>query len=61
MNDPVYQTTQQERWRRTESALAGKVICARCGATLETYSDRCSAMLDDPCPGFMAIEEATRG
>ena len=54
-------TTQQDRWRRTEAALAGKVICTRCGATLETYSDQCSAALDDTCPGFIAIEEAAHG
>lgn len=34
------------------------VICGRCGATLDTYADKCSADLDDACPGFMTIEEA---
>lgn len=37
------------------------VICDRCGATLETYGERCSAALDDPCPGFLAIERIRRG
>jgi len=37
--------------------LSGKVICDRCGATLETYSD-CPADLSDPCPGFVTIENA---
>jgi hypothetical protein len=46
---------------RVETGL-GKagVICGRCGATLETYNDQCTAALDDPCPGFLAIEEASR-
>jgi hypothetical protein len=34
------------------------VICHRCGATLETYSETCSAPLNKTCPGFNAIEEA---
>lgn len=33
-------------------------ICARCGATLRTYHDKCAASLDDRCPGFEAIEAA---
>jgi hypothetical protein len=37
-------------------ALKGTVICARCGATIETYADTCSAELDDACPGFVRIE-----
>jgi hypothetical protein len=36
--------------------LAGKIICARCGATYVTYSDKCSADLDDRCPGFEAVD-----
>jgi hypothetical protein len=31
-------------------------ICHRCGATLATYADKCSADLSDACPGFLAIE-----
>lgn len=34
------------------------VICARCGATLDTLADKCSADLDDACPGFLAIDAA---
>jgi len=37
------------------AALGDEVICP-CGATLETYADRCSAGLADPCPGFLVIE-----
>jgi hypothetical protein len=33
-------------------------ICHRCGATVDTYADACTASLDDACPGFIAIEEA---
>lgn len=35
-----------------------KEICERCGATLETFADTCSADLDDACPGFLAIDAA---
>lgn len=34
------------------------VICSRCGATLDTYADVCSADLDDACPGFTKIDDA---
>jgi ribosomal protein L40E len=40
-----------------EAALGNKVICNRCGATLETYGDKCSADLAEACEGFRAIEE----
>jgi ribosomal protein L40E len=39
-----------------ERKLAGKVICARCGATIKTYADKCSADLDERCPGFEAVD-----
>lgn len=32
-------------------------ICDRCGASISSYSDKCSAPLDDPCEGFLAIED----
>jgi hypothetical protein len=32
--------------------------CPKCGATSITMADVCSADLADPCPGFMAIENA---
>lgn len=38
--------------------LGGKVICDRCGATLDTFADACSADLCDICPGFTAIDQA---
>ncbi|MCP3735644.1 hypothetical protein M9979_12245 [Sphingomonas sp. RP10(2022)] len=41
-----------------EAILGDSVICERCGATMVTYADVCSAALDDPCPGFQAIENA---
>lgn len=48
--------------QRIEAELGdGRVICERCGATLDTYSDACTAALDDPCPGFQAIETAATG
>lgn len=41
-----------------ELVLGDSVICDRCDATLPTYADKCSAALDDACPGFQAIENA---
>lgn len=41
-----------------EERLGGDVICDRCGATLDTFAEACTAGLDDPCPGFMAVDAA---
>lgn len=41
-----------------EMVLGDRVICHRCNATLATYADACTAALDDPCPGFLTIEDA---
>lgn len=41
-----------------ERKLGSTVICSRCGATLETYADVCSADLPDLCPGFVTVQEA---
>lgn len=49
-----------DRIEKVEAALGdGRVICDRCGATLETYADKCTADLDARCPGFEAIERAS--
>jgi len=40
-----------------EAELKQSVICARCGATLQTFADKCTAVLADICPGFERIEE----
>jgi ribosomal protein L40E len=39
-----------------ENAIHQEVICDRCGATLETYADVCTAQLNERCPGFVLIE-----
>jgi hypothetical protein len=39
-----------------ERSLATLVICADCHATLKTLADACTADLDLPCPGYLAIE-----
>jgi len=31
-------------------------ICDRCGATVSTYGDRCSAPLDEACEGFQTYD-----
>jgi hypothetical protein len=41
-----------------ERTLGNSVICHRCDATLGSYSEDCTADLQDPCPGFLAIEQA---
>ena len=41
------------------SVLPG-VICERCGAKLTTMNNVCTTDLLDPCPGFLAIDEAKR-
>lgn len=51
------QRLQDER-AFVEKACLDHVICTRCGATLATYSDKCSADLSDTCPGFQTIEFA---
>lgn len=52
---PAWKLREQAHIERTIGAAE---ICARCHATLATYHDACSAMLDDPCPGFETIERA---
>jgi len=44
---------------RVEVMLGGRVICDRCNATLFTYADVCPAALNDLCPGYRAIEDAS--
>jgi ribosomal protein L40E len=39
-----------------EASLAGLVICKQCGATLDTYADKCHAPLEAPCEGFLRVE-----
>jgi len=43
-----------------EQTLGDSVICKRCGATLSTYADACSASLSYPCPGFLEIERVKK-
>ncbi len=39
----------------------GRVICAACGATLDTFAAGCTADLDVACEGFRRIEAARGG
>ncbi len=41
-----------------ERALGDSVICPSCKATLATFADACTAGLQEPCCGFIAIEQA---
>lgn len=36
--------------------IGSGVICPRCGASYATYSEKCSADLDERCPGFNAVD-----
>lgn len=52
-------TKRQRINARVEEALKG-VICDRCRATLDSFSEACTADLTDECPGFVAIDKAKR-
>lgn len=53
---------RSERLQNEHRFIVGKFgaasICDRCGATLDTFADACTADLDDACPGFLAIDNA---
>lgn len=52
---------QRERvWEIVEQQLGGRTICGRCHCTLVTFADKCTADLDQRCPGFEAIENVRR-
>lgn len=40
----------------TASELGEEVICDRCGTTTQQMAEKCTAALDDPCPGFMRYD-----
>ena len=43
-------------WFVSGRLLATK--CTRCGCDIVEMAEKCSAALDDPCPGFQAVEGA---
>ncbi len=48
-------------FKTLKAALGDGEICGRCGATLDTYAEVCTAAdLTDDCPGFVAIEAAMK-
>jgi hypothetical protein len=50
------------RQKQLEDALGGgRIICDRCGATLATYADVCSAEIGNPCPRLLAMDKAEFG
>jgi len=59
----VFDTVNEvRRQKRLEDALGdGRIICERCGATLATYADACTAENRDPCPGELAMDKAEFG
>lgn len=50
------ETLKQER-AFVEKSLASKCICERCKCRLDNFADKCTAGLQESCPGFEAIEE----
>ena len=59
----VFDTVNEvRRHKRLEDALGdGRIICERCGATLATYADACTAENRVPCPGDLAMDKAEFG
>lgn len=55
---PKLSKQMQEEQDFVAKKLGTDPICDRCGATVDTFADDCSAELDDPCPGFLAIDKA---
>ena len=50
--------TQEEKKHLEKELGGGKIICDQCGATLETYEEKCSAVFEGVCEGYVAIEVA---
>lgn len=42
----------------TFERLGESVLCKRCGATVASMPELCSAELDEACEGFVAYDEA---
>jgi ribosomal protein L40E len=52
----------ERRQKRLEDALDdGRIICERCGATLATYADACTAENRHLCPGDLAMDKTEFG
>lgn len=49
---------RERAWALVEARLAGQQICGRCGANVKTYDARCTADLDEVCPGAAAMDAA---
>lgn len=67
MSDIFFENVSDEslkaQIRKTERSwfAAGRLLdfkCPRCGASYVNMADDCIAALDDPCPGFQAMEKA---
>ena len=54
--EPQAMPDQARNLKELEQAIGDRVICSRCGATLDTYAEACTAALDERCPGLEAIE-----
>lgn len=48
----------EEERRHVERMCGASPICNDCSATLATFADACTADLDVPCQGYLAIERA---
>lgn len=45
---------------RVSAILANEIICPRCGATYWTMNKKCSAPLEERCPGFLRWDEVQK-
>lgn len=50
---------RERAWALVAQRLGTAAICGRCGATFATQGDRCTADLNERCPGVVAVERAT--
>lgn len=54
---------QKSKTRAMQRAwfVSGRIFgfqCAKCGSMGPDIADKCNAPLDEPCPGFLAMEAA---
>lgn len=54
------EAARKKRDERVAWLLKDSVICVQCGATLETYSEKCNVPLDVRCEGFNRVEDAIK-
>jgi len=51
---------QSQICNEVEAVLGNSIICGRCRCTFPEMADKCTAPLEEPCPGFNRIDEVRR-